>query len=170
MIFRNKALKTTAAAIAIISMVGAGTINYVHADSSLVSQGVAIERTVNNEYDIEYDVIYISPEGDRLEGGQGVDEAKLVLDGTTYRLKRKEPNYCRKANDIFLQFLHMTGMEADIMQYDEESKSRKSIAKCYISSIDFDSGEITGVSYTENSATEVKISFDENSDAKLETI
>ena len=87
MIFRNKALKTTAAAIAIISMVGAGTINYVHADSSLVSQGVAIERTVNNTYDIEYDVIYISPEGDRLEGGQGVDEAKLVLDGTTYKME-----------------------------------------------------------------------------------
>ena len=53
MIFRNKALKTTAAAIAIISMVGAGTINYVHADSSLVSQGVAIERIVNNEYEGE---------------------------------------------------------------------------------------------------------------------
>ena len=87
MIFRNKALKTTAAAIAIISMVGAGTINYVHADSSLVSQGVAIERIVNNEYDIEYDVIYISPEGDRLENGQGVNEAMMVLDGTTYKME-----------------------------------------------------------------------------------
>ena len=94
----------------------------------------------------------------------------FVLDGTTYRLKRKEPNYCRKSNDIFLQFLHMTGMEADIMQYDEESQNRKSIAKCVISSIDFDSGEITGVAYDENSSTKVKISFDENSDAKLETI
>ena len=62
------------------------------------------------------------------------------------------------------------GRNPDKSYVDMRNDNRKSIAKCYISSIDFDSGEITGVAYNENSSTEVKISFDENSDAKLETI
>jgi len=87
MIFRNKALKTTAAAIAIISMVGAGSINYVHADSSLANQGVAIERTVKNENKIEYGVVYIDENGNRLTEGFGVEEALMVLDGTTFEVE-----------------------------------------------------------------------------------
>ena len=68
-------------------MVASGAVNSVYADSNLTSQGIVIEKTIENKLNIEYKVVYISPEGDRLESGQGVNEAKMVLDGTTYEME-----------------------------------------------------------------------------------
>ncbi len=82
MIFRNKALKTTAAAIAIFSMVATGSMSYVHADNSSLSNGVSIERTLaDNKYDINYKVIYVNDEGvAEPDNVTGANHALMTLD------------------------------------------------------------------------------------------
>ena len=92
MIFRNKALKTTAAAIAIFSMVATGSMSYVHADNSSLSNGVSIERTLaDNKYDINYKVIYVNDEGvAEPDNVTGANHALMTLDGTNYQMEVKD--------------------------------------------------------------------------------
>lgn len=92
MIFKNKALKTTAAAIAIFSMVATGSMSYVHADNSYLSEGVSIERALDdNKYDINYKVIYVNADGvAEPDNTTGAGHALMTLDGTTYKMEIKD--------------------------------------------------------------------------------
>ena len=92
MIFKNKALKTTAAAIAIFSMVATGSMSYVHADNSYLSEGVSIERALaENKYDINYKVIYVNADGvAEPDNTTGAGHALMTLDGTTYKMEIKD--------------------------------------------------------------------------------
>ncbi|MRN23756.1 hypothetical protein EAI30_03895, partial [Romboutsia ilealis] len=77
MIFRNKALKTTAAAIAIISVVSTGMVNYSYADS-YISEGIKATTTVvkDGKYTVKNTVTYV---GDgNAETGNSM--ARQVLD------------------------------------------------------------------------------------------
>lgn len=94
----------------------------------------------------------------------GFHKYVFILENGTYKNIIRERNFCRKANGIFIQPLHTTGMMADITQYDETYKTRKSLLKCHISSMDFDEGDIIG----HNSEGDVIISFDEKKDAVIE--
>ena len=92
MIFKNKALKTTAAAIAIFSMVVTGSMSYVHADNLYLSQGVSTERALDeNKYDINYKVIYVNANGvAEPDNTTGAGHALMTLDGTTYKMEIKD--------------------------------------------------------------------------------
>lgn len=92
MIFKNKALKTTAAAIAIFSMVATGSMSYVHADNPYLSEGVSIERALaDNKYDINYKVIYVNADGvAEPDNTTGAGHALMTLDGTTYKMEIKD--------------------------------------------------------------------------------
>ena len=88
----------------------------------------------------------------------------FVLDGDTYALKVKKRNYCRKANDIFIEPLHNTGMMSEIMQYDENTQTCKYLIKCLITAMDFDDVDIFGLS----SDGEIYIYYDENSEVVIQ--
>ncbi len=92
MIFKNKALKTTAAAIAIFSMVATGSMSYVHADNPYLSEGVSIERALaDNKYNINYKVIYVNADGvAEPDNTTGAGHALMTLDGTTYKMEIKD--------------------------------------------------------------------------------
>ncbi|WP_195251601.1 NEAT domain-containing protein [Romboutsia sp. 1001713B170207_170306_H8] len=128
MIFKNKALKTTAAAIAIFSMVATGSVNYVHADSYISNEGISIERSlVDDIYDVNYDVIYIKDGQDKsnhikahmqgvkvkVENGKIylvveykasshaiMDEHKFIVDGKEVQYKNEGSSYTIELNSV----------------------------------------------------------------------
>ena len=128
MIFKNKALKTTAAAIAIFSMVATGSVNYVHADSYISNEGISIERSlVDDTYDVNYDVIYVKDGQDKsnhikahmqgvkvkVENGKIylvveykasshaiMDEHKFIVDGKEVQYKNEGSSYTIELNSV----------------------------------------------------------------------
>ena len=128
MIFRNKGLKTTAAAIAIFSMMTTGSISYIHADNYISTEGISIERTLaNGTYDVNYDVIYVKDGQDKsnhikthmqgvkvkIENGNIylaieykatshaiMDEHKFMVDGKEVQYKNEGSSYTIELNSV----------------------------------------------------------------------
>ena len=83
MIFRKKALKTTAAAIAMFSMVVTGSMSYVHADGNLNGGSIAVERALeDNSYTVKNKIEYVK-DGEIITSGHGYQSLRDALSENT---------------------------------------------------------------------------------------
>ena len=83
MIFRKKALKTTAAAIAMFSMVVTGSMSYVHADGNLNGGSIALERALeDNSYAVKNKIEYVK-DGEIITSGHGYQSLRDALSENT---------------------------------------------------------------------------------------